>query len=288
MRTWSRCACSETSRPRIASQSSVFTCSTAFCTPLPKKRWASPSRSSIASREPVEAPEGTAARPIAPDSTSTSASTVGLPRESRISRARTSTMAVMRAFLLLGGGNPRFYGALDLRGEDLGEFFRLVEVTPDGLRRSDGDRDPGAALAEVHLPGLRAPDGLGVGEQERLRLELEPRFLEGVARLGFAASEAELRRGGDGLAILEAVVRADRDHPGMLRLGIQLRIHGFRRRLRSERLLRIGLREDRAGIEGLLGGRGRGSRRECRGAEHRTCDRVDGTHRSPPGLRWAC
>src|SRR5688572_1895057 len=92
------CACSETSRPRIASQISVFTCSTAFCTPLPKKRWASPSRSSIASREPVEAPEGTAARPIAPDSTSTSASTVGLPRESRISRATTSTMAVIALF----------------------------------------------------------------------------------------------------------------------------------------------------------------------------------------------
>jgi hypothetical protein len=50
------CACSETSRPRIASQISVFTCSTAFSTPLPKKRWASPSRSSIASRDPVDAP----------------------------------------------------------------------------------------------------------------------------------------------------------------------------------------------------------------------------------------
>jgi hypothetical protein len=36
---------------------------------------------------PVEAPEGTAARPIMPDSSSTSVSMVGLPRESRISRA---------------------------------------------------------------------------------------------------------------------------------------------------------------------------------------------------------
>ena len=41
----------------------------------------SPSRSRSASREPVEAPLGTAARPVAPLSSTTSASTVGLPRE---------------------------------------------------------------------------------------------------------------------------------------------------------------------------------------------------------------
>jgi hypothetical protein len=49
----------------------------------------------MASREPVDAPEGTAARPMTPDSSRTSASTVGLPRESRISRATTSTIALM-------------------------------------------------------------------------------------------------------------------------------------------------------------------------------------------------
>ena len=53
------------------------------------------SDSSIASFEPVDAPEGTAARPETPDSSATSASIVGLPRESRISRAMTSTMALM-------------------------------------------------------------------------------------------------------------------------------------------------------------------------------------------------
>ena len=47
---------------------------------------ASPSRSSTASWAPVEAPDGTAARPSAPDSSPTSTSTVGLPRESRIWR----------------------------------------------------------------------------------------------------------------------------------------------------------------------------------------------------------
>ncbi len=36
---------------------------TAFCTPLPRKRFLSPSRSSMASCSPVLAPQGTAARP---------------------------------------------------------------------------------------------------------------------------------------------------------------------------------------------------------------------------------
>ena len=48
----------------------------------------SPSRISRASRLPVDAPEGTAARAEMPLSSVTSTSTVGLPRESRISRHR--------------------------------------------------------------------------------------------------------------------------------------------------------------------------------------------------------
>ena len=44
---------------------------------------------------PVDAPLGTAARPTAPESRSTSTSTVGLPRESRISRPTTSSMVLM-------------------------------------------------------------------------------------------------------------------------------------------------------------------------------------------------
>src|SRR4051812_11664031 len=66
-----------------------LTFATALRTPLPPYRAASASRSSSASRSPVEAPDGTAARPNAPPSSVTSASTVGLPRESRISRAAT-------------------------------------------------------------------------------------------------------------------------------------------------------------------------------------------------------
>src|SRR5215831_6020472 len=66
----------------------VVTFLTALLTPFPEYRFFSPSRSSNASCAPVDAPEGTAARPIAPPARITSTSTVGLPRESRISRAR--------------------------------------------------------------------------------------------------------------------------------------------------------------------------------------------------------
>jgi hypothetical protein len=53
----------------------------------------------IASCAPVEAPDGTAARPMLPSSRVTSTSTVGLPRLSRIWRAWTSTIAVMLILL---------------------------------------------------------------------------------------------------------------------------------------------------------------------------------------------
>lgn len=80
-------SCSTASKPFSSLDNMVFTFSTALRTPLPRYFEASPSRSSIASLSPVEAPEGTAARPMTPFSSSTSHSTVGLPRESRICRA---------------------------------------------------------------------------------------------------------------------------------------------------------------------------------------------------------
>ena len=75
-----------------------MTPSTALLTPLPPYR-ASPSRSSTASKAPVDAPEGTAARPSDPSSRMTSTSTVGLPRESRISRAPMNSMLATGAAL---------------------------------------------------------------------------------------------------------------------------------------------------------------------------------------------
>src|SRR6266481_8341457 len=73
---------------------SVLALATALRTPLPRYFDLSPSRSSRASCSPVEAPEGTAARPSAPPSRRTSASTVGLPRESMTWRAWTRVIFV--------------------------------------------------------------------------------------------------------------------------------------------------------------------------------------------------
>ena len=89
---WSISAWLDASLPRMASAIGPFTAATAFNTPLPKKRDLSPSRNSNASREPVDAPDGAAARPTNPPSKCTSASTVGLPRESIISRPMTLTI----------------------------------------------------------------------------------------------------------------------------------------------------------------------------------------------------
>src|SRR5688500_11687888 len=74
---------------------------TALRTPLPRYRLLSPSLSSSASRSPVDAPDGTPARPNAPPSSVTSTSTVGLPRESRISRPRTSAIFIQLSSISL-------------------------------------------------------------------------------------------------------------------------------------------------------------------------------------------
>jgi hypothetical protein len=54
-----------------------------------------PSRSLTASCSPVDAPDGTAARPNAPESSRTSTSTVGLPQLSRICRACTEAIELI-------------------------------------------------------------------------------------------------------------------------------------------------------------------------------------------------
>src|SRR5881227_944632 len=80
---------------------SPLTFATACMTALPP--YASPpSRSSTASCAPVDAPDGTAARPRAPLSSRTSTSSVGLPRESRIWRAWMDSIVGMRRGRLAG------------------------------------------------------------------------------------------------------------------------------------------------------------------------------------------
>src|SRR2546430_12079547 len=64
-----------------------LTLCTAFLTPFPRYLFLSPSRSSNASCSPVDAPEGTIARPRIPVSSTQSTSTVGFPRESKTSLA---------------------------------------------------------------------------------------------------------------------------------------------------------------------------------------------------------
>ena len=75
------------STPFSASFISVSISFTFDKTPLPLNLKEFESLSSNASREPVEAPDGTAALPFIPDSRNTSASSVGLPLESIISLA---------------------------------------------------------------------------------------------------------------------------------------------------------------------------------------------------------
>ena len=67
-----------------------------------------PSRRSIASREPRDAPAGAMARATTPAASVTSASTVGRPRESHTRRPCTlEMMALMLGFLWLSVGPPQ-------------------------------------------------------------------------------------------------------------------------------------------------------------------------------------
>src|SRR5450759_5675509 len=88
----------------------------------------SPSRSSTASNAPVDAPDGIPARANVPSSRATSTSTVGLPRESRISRAPTASMLAMMLLELLGLSGPESIF------RDLGRWQTEVLGSFEGLR----------------------------------------------------------------------------------------------------------------------------------------------------------
>ncbi len=94
MRVWSTTRWSRASSMVRAFAMGPLTLSMASWTDMPAKQLMSPSRSSIASWTPVLAPDGTAARPMAPLSSLTSTSTVGLPRESSIHLPLTVLMSV--------------------------------------------------------------------------------------------------------------------------------------------------------------------------------------------------
>src|ERR1700756_2785298 len=135
--------------PWTAVAISPLTFSTALLTPLPIQS-DPPSRNSVASNSPVDAPEGTAARPQAPERRLSSTSTVGLPRLSRIWRAWTCSIWLMWGDGLLGSGSP--------------ERSRRAALQP-GDRPSFRPRMPRARLPPSLGPGIgqtppvgRAPD----------------------------------------------------------------------------------------------------------------------------------
>src|SRR5437660_10583115 len=139
---------------------------TASSTPFPPKRFGSPSRGSTASCCPVEAPLGTAARPAAPLASVTSASRVGFPRLSRISRARTAMIVLMVAPTL---HNRRGVVNAPLQFDDGGprqitQRLAIVEGQPrrgDRLPDEDADRlaaQPPGALGK-NLEGVVHVDG---------------------------------------------------------------------------------------------------------------------------------
>src|SRR5690606_3419543 len=107
-----------------------------------------PSRSSTASYSPVDAPEGTAARPVNSFSRVTSTSIVGLPRESRIWRAWTASRALIWLSRLLSSGLCVTFG-LGPQSE-----FRVDPQAPGlGHRFPEQPSDLGFRLVAVRVGG---------------------------------------------------------------------------------------------------------------------------------------
>jgi len=87
---WSTSASEFQDVSRSRSAISPLTFAVALSTPRPSYRSLSPSRSSTASRDPVDAPDGTPARALVPSPSVTLTASVGRARESRISSADNS------------------------------------------------------------------------------------------------------------------------------------------------------------------------------------------------------
>src|SRR4051812_1367826 len=147
----SSASCSVACRPVTADAISPLTLPTAFVTPLPP--YASPpSRSSVASNSPVEAPDGTAARPEAPERSVTSTSTVGFPRESRIWRACSVSIWLTVSGLLV-----------QARAGVVGDLVVRAQIVPFMAVRC------GEALGALDA----AAEALGRRAQGQLRIDLE-------------------------------------------------------------------------------------------------------------------
>src|SRR6266540_6814044 len=163
---------------------------TALRTPLPPYRLLSPSRSSTASCMPVDAPEGTIAVPRALPASSSSTATVGSPRESRISRARMSSMVVSGTVGYRRHAGQRLpFDELERRAAAGRHVRHLVGqlqllhrlhgfASPDHghrVARREQLGDPFRALAEfgdLKDPDRSVPqDRLGSGDHARIELD---------------------------------------------------------------------------------------------------------------------
>src|SRR4051812_4545724 len=197
---------SSASTPFSACAISPSTLLTARVTPFPPHAALSPSRSSSASCTPVDAPDGTAARPNAPLPSCTSTSTVGLPRESRIWRACTPEIGLAKPELLL----------------------RLVEIAILFVER---ELRPGASVARGELLGPLdpRPEAVGDGPQRELGVDVHlardvDRCEEDVAELGehlCVRLDFRLRfsaRGGHCFLQLTQLVVEVRDGAGEIRI----------------------------------------------------------------------
>src|SRR6185437_12254844 len=148
---WSASASEVQDRPSRRSRISVFTDATAPRTPLPSYLPGSPSRRSTASREPVEAPDGTPARAAAPSESRTVTASVGRPRESRISSADKSTTSNV-AIICSCPGSPAWVPAdLAARVSDgVPAPLQALAGQPAGHAEPDGETGRGQALGQFH------------------------------------------------------------------------------------------------------------------------------------------
>src|SRR5437667_399701 len=190
---------------------------TASSTPLPPNRFWSPSRSSTASCSPVEAPLGTAARPAAPLDSVTSASMVGLPRLSRISRACTEMIVLMMA-RTLAVGPVRVNARLEAnhrRAHAVAQLLAPLERQVDrGDRFADLDADRPGPQEKTSLghDGERVAYVDGHDRDPRRDRETERGVLERQQLAGTAARAFGEHHGGDAAADHPRGVNRARDH----------------------------------------------------------------------------
>ena len=155
---------SSAAMPRNALAISPSTLATARCTSRPPNA-APPSRSSIASRVPFDAPAGQIARPNAPSSSVTSASTVGRPRLSQTRRACTVRIA-RRTLIARAPRAMRSRSFADDRGARRESAAR--HAAPRRARRRRANTRPATCRRRAQASGRAAMGGALLERGRRL------------------------------------------------------------------------------------------------------------------------